>query len=207
LPRRPPLPQMLNKPYAAWSSARSECVPGGGVAARPSYDLRMVARRMTYDEWIQRQRERDPDWDRFVSEFEKVRGPKPKVPLLFDENMEAEVIAELRAVKDFRLNVGKRGSADQSVWNEARRLKAILVTADMDFWEDRKFPLAQSPGVIIVSGGSAQEKVEALAFAVGAWRIVENWRKVPNWLDGTKLKAHKSGLSGKHWDGETVVLI
>src|SRR5689334_22422653 len=129
----------------------------------------MVAKRISYEDWIERLRERDPGWDRWVRDFENTRGPKRKVPLLLDENMELEVVAELREVKDFRIIVGRRGASDEIIWSEARRLKAIIVTSDMDFWDDRKYPLPQSPGVLIVSGGSAAKKIEALAFAVGAW--------------------------------------
>jgi hypothetical protein len=42
-------------------------------------------------------------------------------------------------------------------------MHAILVTTDGDFWDDRNFPLAWSPGVIIISGQSASEKTYTFA--------------------------------------------
>jgi hypothetical protein len=63
----------------------------------------------SFDEWERKQRELDPDWDRSVRGFLKMRGPKRKVPLLIDENIEAEFVAELQTVKDFRVVVGKPG--------------------------------------------------------------------------------------------------
>ena len=171
------------------------------------YDRRMPARYKSVDEWERERREQDPDWDRFVRQFERIRGPKRKVPLLLDENIEAEFVDELRAVKDFRVAVGKPGASDSDLWNEARRSKAVLVTTDRDFWDDRKFPLAQSPGVIIVSGRSADDKLYSFTLAVVRWGIIENWRKVPFWLDGTKLKSSREEVNGKHWDGGLVVLL
>jgi len=167
----------------------------------------MPAKRKSFDEWEREQRERDADWDRLVREFQRMRGPKRKVPLLLDENLEAEFVDEVRAVKDFRVAVGPRGVGDETLWDEARRSKAILATADTDFWDDRKYPLAQSLGVIIVSGRLAEDKVHGFALAMGSWAIIENWRKVPFWLQGTKLKSSKEGVSGKHWDGTSVILI
>jgi predicted nuclease of predicted toxin-antitoxin system len=166
----------------------------------------MPSKYKSLDEWEREQRKLDPNWDRSVRAFQKMRGPKRKVPLLIDENIEAELIAELQAVKDFRVSVGRPRASDKQLWNEARHTRAILVTADMDFWDDRKFPLAQSPGVIIVSGRSADDKLYSLTLAMVEWDIVENWRRVPFFLDGSKLKSSREEVNGKHWDGTSVVL-
>jgi predicted nuclease of predicted toxin-antitoxin system len=165
----------------------------------------MSPSRKSFEEWEAEQRARDPNWDRFVKAFQQVRGPKRKVPLLMDENLEADFVAEIQAVDYLRVSVGKAGVSDETVWQHARRIKAVLVTADLDFWDDHRFALQQSPGVIIVAGKSAEEKVDSLATAFGLWGIAENWRKVPNWLDGCKIKASRAGITGKHWDGNTTI--
>jgi predicted nuclease of predicted toxin-antitoxin system len=165
----------------------------------------MPVRRITLAEWIEQQRARDPGWDRFVDDFIRARGPKRKVPLLLDENLEADLAAQLRTVDYLKVTIGWLQASDEMVWGEARRTKQVIVTTDEDFWNDRKYPLAQSPGVIIVAGRSAEEKVESLAVAFGLWNIDNNWRKVPYFLDGSKLKASAEGVSGKHWTGEEII--
>jgi Domain of unknown function (DUF5615) len=167
----------------------------------------MPGKQCSFDEWEREQRERDPDWDRYVREFEKIRGPKRKVPLLLDENLEAEFVRDLLTVKDFRVAVGTPGTSDDTLWDEARRSKAILVTSDMDFWDDRRFPIAQSPGVIIVAGRSADDKMYSFAFAVVSWGIIKHWRILPFWLRGIKLKSSREGVVGKYWDGGSVISV
>lgn len=164
-----------------------------------------MPRERSFEEWEQEQRDRDPGWDRFIRDFEKVRGPRRKVRLLLDENLEAEFIAEIRAVGDFRVTVGRPGLKDQALWDQARAMKAILVTTDGDFWDDRKYPLPLSPGVVIVSGQTASEKIYTFAVAMGSWDVTESWRKVPEWMQGIKLRANREGARGKYWDGTSVV--
>jgi predicted nuclease of predicted toxin-antitoxin system len=172
----------------------------------PVYDPAMPRER-SFEEWEQEQRERDPGWNRHIRDFEKARGPKRKVPLLLDENLEAEFVDDLRTVKDFRVTVGKPGIDDRALWDQARAMQAILVTTDGDFWDDRNFPLAQSPGVIIISGRSASEKTHTFAMAMVSWDVINTWRKVPGWLLGIKLRATQEDVRGKYWDGTSVVRV
>jgi predicted nuclease of predicted toxin-antitoxin system len=165
-----------------------------------------MPRQVPFDKWEHEQRRRDPEWDRSKLAFEKAHGPKRKVPLLLDENLEADFIDDVRTVKDFRVTVSNPGLSDQAVWEQARGMKAVLITADADFWDDRRFPLAQSPGVVIISGRSASEKAYTFAVAVVHWDIINIWRKVPFWLQGIKLRATREGVRAKYWDGTSVVL-
>jgi hypothetical protein len=128
-------------------------------------------------------------------EFEKIQGPKRKVPLLLDENLEAEFVRDLLTVKDFRVAVGTPGTSDDTLWDEARRSKAILVTSDMDFWDDRRFPIAQSPGVIIVAGRSADDKMYSFALAVVSWGIIKHWRILPFWLGASSSRVQEKESS------------
>ncbi len=157
----------------------------------------MPGKQRSFDEWEREQRERDPDWDRYVREFEKIRGPKRKVPLLLDENLEAEFVRDLLTVKDFRVAVGTPATSDDTLWDEARRSKAILVTSDMDFWDDRKFPIAQSPGVIIV-------QLRPRGGLVGHHQALANTALLAR---GIKLKSSREGVVGKYWDGGSVISV
>ena len=166
----------------------------------------MSSKRITLERWLELQRAADPQFDRKNEEFLRISGPRRKVPLLLDENLEAEFVAELRAVDYLKVTVSQPGIPDEAVWAEARKTKHVIVTADEDFWDDHRFPLAQSPGVIIVAGQNAEQKIESLATAFGIWPIRETWRLAPNFMDGLKLKASSTGVSGKYYvDGEIII--
>ena len=128
----------------------------------------MPTPRTTLDEWFETEQQRDPGLNRAIGHFMATQGPKRKVPLLLDENMEAEVLAELRGVSYLEVRVGRAGASDEMVWAEARRTRQAIVTTDNDFWDDYDFPLMQSPGLIIVGGRNADEKTKSLATAFGA---------------------------------------
>jgi len=162
-------------------------------------------RKKSYNEWEDEQPRRDPDWDRRVREVAKLPSTKRKVPLLLDENLEAQIVAELSAVRGFRVAVAPGETEDPKLWELARRTKALLVTCDLDFWNDRRYPLAQSPGVIIGRGKTASHKIESLAMAFGSWDIVGTWRRVPWWLEGVKVKASLSEVQANAWRDGVVV--
>ena len=166
----------------------------------------MPSKQITLEQWIAMQRAEDPQFDRHTDEFSRTTGPKRKVPLLVDENLEAAFVAELRAIDFMKVTVGQSGIPDEAVWATARRSKLVIVTGDEDFWDDRRFPLIQSPGVIIVAGSNAEQRIDSLATAFGIWSIKENWRRAPYFLDGSKLKASSTGVRGKHHlDGQLVI--
>lgn len=152
------------------------------------------------------QRARDPDFDRNAQEFFKTLGPKRKVPLLLDENLELDFVAELRSVDYLKISLARPGASDEMIWAEAQRTRQLIVTADEDFWDDHAFPLSKSPGVVILAGRTAEEKIECLAIAFAIWQIRANWRRAPYFLDGCKLKASTNGVIGKHiFDGQIVL--
>jgi len=165
----------------------------------------MPSKRITLDQWIDQQRAEDPQFDRHADEFARFTGTKRKVPLLLDENLEAEFVAELQSVEFLKVTISRPGISDEAVWAEARKAKQVIVTGDEDFWDGHRFPLAQSPGVIILAGRDAEQRIDSLATAFGVWSIKENWRRAPYFLDGSKLKASSTGVSGKHYfDGQVI---
>ena len=75
--------------------------------------------------------------------------------LYADSNVPREIIEHLRAqefdvlwiAEDEKL---RRERDDKFHYHEARKRGRILLTCDADFWNDRKFPLKDSPGVLIL---------------------------------------------------------
>lgn len=57
---------------------------------------------------------------------------------------------------------GWSGHDDSFHWQKARELSRTLVTCDLHFWDDQKFPLHDSAGVVILATGARQEWTNAL---------------------------------------------
>ena len=75
--------------------------------------------------------------------------------LYADSNVEQEIIRYL--IEEARFDVlavggdqNLRRREDEFHYQKARQLGRYLLTHDDDFWDDRRFPLRESPGVIII---------------------------------------------------------
>ncbi len=63
---------------------------------------------------------------------------------------------------------GNQNREDEFHWQKARQRNRILVTCNgKDFWNDRRYPLKDSPGVIVIDAGGTQdwEHVAILTYA------------------------------------------
>jgi predicted nuclease of predicted toxin-antitoxin system len=159
----------------------------------------------TFDEWEREQRASNPRWDAEIREIERLRGPRRKVPLLLDANLEEELVDGLNGVRDFRISVAGPREGDEAIWNHARREGRIIVTADEDFWNDRRFPLRDSPGVILLTGRTSEQKAYAFAVAVVHYQLIEWWRKLPGWTIAMKIRASSMGTTAKWREGGTTI--
>src|SRR5467141_656077 len=90
----------------------------------------------------------DTDVDAFLRNFPK----KPR--FLIDEDVDADFASYLRDKNYDAITVveaGMPGAQDETVWQRARRENRILVSRNKKhFWDDRRFPIDQSPGVAIL---------------------------------------------------------
>lgn len=92
------------------------------------------------------------------SELGSFRAAQAQGPLIYaDANVPAPLIGFMRA----RLHWDVLHVLDEPEWrratdvahfHRARDLRRTLLTLDHDFLEDRRFPLAVSPGVIVLNG-------------------------------------------------------
>jgi predicted nuclease of predicted toxin-antitoxin system len=175
-----------------------------------SVERRTIAdvRRKTFEKWQAEQRARYPGWDRYVRSFETVRGPKRKLPLLLDENLEEALRSELRSVGRFRVIERPPSTDDRALWQDAKKKSAVLVTSDSsDFWNDRKYPVHLSPAILILKGKTAEEKLFAFVLGLLTWRMEQVYRVDPSFMTTLKIKASAEGAPGKYWDGTSVVLV
>lgn len=91
------------------------------------------------------------------SELGPLRAAQARGPLVYaDANVPVPLVAFMR--DDLRWDVlhvvdepGWRRASDVAHFHRARDLRRTLVTFDHDFLDDRRFPPADSPGVIVLS--------------------------------------------------------
>ena len=148
--------------------------------------------------------------DREIKSFSQLRGPKRKVPIIFDENLKEELVETVRTLKkQFRIIELKKGADDSVIWQEGKRKKAVIVTSDAsDFWNDKKFPFHDAPLVIVLRSSSAEQKLVAFLRAILEWNVIENYRRVgPPGLKRLKIKASSEHTQAKWWNGTSLVTI
>lgn len=135
---------------------------------------------------------------------------RKKWRLYADNNVEREITDYLKEDAGFDvLAVGEdpklQHREDEFHYQKARQLGRYLLAHDDDFWDDRRFPLRHSPGVIIIPKNQHSMTKQ---FPVLLRKIVEidyNIDNGPRHLGGMKIRmtwdgmAYKAGLS----DGTT----
>ena len=62
--------------------------------------------------------------------------------------------------KRFKIEAMPRGVSDSLLWQTARRWRLLLMSADRDFWDDRAYPLRDSPGLFLLAGRTASDRLE-----------------------------------------------
>jgi predicted nuclease of predicted toxin-antitoxin system len=150
-----------------------------GLAGDPLKQMErlVVARRKSLDEWLEERRARDPNFDRDTLRILARRPPPRKIPLLCDESLEEELVADLRLVRDFKVVTLPAGRGDDFVWAQARQRGLVLLTADEDLYDDRRYPLRHSPRVIILRGSGTAQRTTALARLTAAWDLPTAWHQ------------------------------
>jgi predicted nuclease of predicted toxin-antitoxin system len=118
-----------------------------------------------------------------------------------DNNIESHIIDHLRGADFDVLAVsgrpGAQNSGDGFHYEQARQLDRYLLTHDDDFWDDRRFPLRQSPGVVILP---KDEEGQAKYFPVLLRKIIErdyNIDNGPRHLHGSKIRLTWDGMTHK----------
>ena len=112
-------------------------------------------------------------------------GKKPR--LYLDSNIPESVVANLKQAGVDCVHARQLGlerAADEAHWEEARRLKRYLVTCDLHFWDDRRYPLHESPGVVILDTGSKQDWSRSLTLLL---RFIDYLRSFTEGMDGGAL--------------------
>ena len=83
--------------------------------------------------------------------------PKRKIRIYCDANLPEKFVDELKEFKNFKVVCRAGVGDDEDHYVRARQQKAILITSDLDFWDDRRFPLKKSPGVVVIVGKTIRD--------------------------------------------------
>ena len=91
-----------------------------------------------------------------------------KARFLVDESMgaaAAKYLSENGYNTKYVGDVGLEGRSDEDVFAFAWKNERIIVTHDLDFLDDRRFPPHRNPGVMVVRPGSSRRDDYGLVFA------------------------------------------
>ncbi len=111
-----------------------------------------------------------------------------KLRFLADKGVPLELVEDLRSYSRFRVetvqDVGLTGNDDSELWQYCRKNKLWLLTTDEGFLDNRLFPLAQCPTVMIVPT-SYDKAVKSLAGF-----LEMTWDELISLFQGRKITAH-----------------
>ena len=96
----------------------------------------------------------------------------------------------------------RRQQDDRFHYRKAKELGRYLLTRDQDLWDDKKHPLAASPGVLIISTG---ELDIAKYLPVLLRKLIQETTPLsgPIKLDGVKVRMGTEGFTLKFIDQDT----
>jgi uncharacterized protein YllA (UPF0747 family) len=96
----------------------------------------------------------------------------------------------------------QRQEEDTFHYQNARKLRRYLLTYDSDFWNDQKFPLKESPGLVILD---AKDPSIDKYFPVLLRKLIQDYNLTSQalYLDGVKIKLSSKGIVIKMLDRDT----
>ena len=156
---------------------------------------------MKLSKYIESLENSDPGFKKGVKELSKITPPKRKVKLFLDRNIPGELKEAVKVSHVFRITgIAGENDSDEFIWNAAKSQNSIILSLDKgDFWNDKKFPLRESPGVILIA--SREQSVDVHIKALGRFLfgigIVGGIRKYPDFLKKSKYKISTMGFNHK----------
>ena len=162
--------------------------------------------RCTYDEWLARYPERDPD-------FASATAPpstKRKIRILLDEDVDglAESVGSRKRLRMERR--APKGASDDEVWRLAIQHNLAIVTGNKrDFWKEDKFPLVQSPGIVVVGGKNNVERLRSLDHILSQSWLLADVGSSPQAPRYTRIRAVPDGsvVTTEFWDAANDVIV
>jgi len=150
---------------------------------------------------------KDREWHEFPLDktLKMPRGPHKRLRFYADANVPEPIVVEFRAAGLSVLSARERGYArrsDQDLCQEARQHDRVLLTMDRDFWDDKKHPLQNSPGIIFLDlppdqFGKAVDGLARFYFLFAKYYPLD-------WWDNMKARVSEYGFSirMRTWEGK-----
>jgi predicted nuclease of predicted toxin-antitoxin system len=163
---------------------------------------------MKISEYLQKTYDEDPEFGKWLkNQWLSSSPPKRKIRIFADASLPEGFVDEVNNYKAFKL-VGKANNEkDPKIYKQAKRLKALLLTSDKDFWNDQVFPLSQSPGVVIIEGNNLKDVDYCFGYFLVYFGIIDAIRKIPTYPERMKFKISRKGFVIKNLDYHSKVNI
>jgi predicted nuclease of predicted toxin-antitoxin system len=135
----------------------------------------------------------EPDVRRAMRDFANMPTSHRKVRAYFDANIAMSVAERVRKklkwdVLSIQEQPDLRNRDDEFHYKNARKLGRIIFTLDKDFLDDRRFPLHESPGVVVVDAKPDDIDDIFHGISVASKTLTESYQKVPDFH--LKIKAY-----------------
>ncbi len=131
--------------------------------------------------------------------FKKVEG---KLKILVDENrLDEKLIKALKKIFNVKKAIKNKGLDDNNVmYQQAMKDSRVILTNDSDFWDDNKFPMNKTIGIINITTKDTDETIIALKKFFDKFGEMVGFARSCNdgyWI-GTKVKVQKKGFIWKY---------
>jgi len=155
---------------------------------------------MKLNEYLESLRKEDPEFDKWFKEnWIAWTPPKRKVKIFLDRNLPQELKNEIISYPKFKafeeVQTGRR--PDEDIYSYCYRTNLLILTLDKDFWDDKRFPLAKSPGVILIASSpnlSVSDCIESLAVFLVYFDLIGGIRRFPDFAKRMKFKISLKGF-------------
>ena len=154
---------------------------------------------MKFSEYIESLEKSDPGFKEGFKEFSKITPTKRKVRLFLDRNIPEGLKEGLKTYAPLKvIGIAGENDPDEFIWGTAKRKRAIIISLDKgDFWNDTKFPLRESPGVILLASREQSIDVQITALSRFLGIVIAGIRIHPDFLKKSKYRISTSGYVQK----------
>ncbi len=134
-------------------------------------------------------------------EYQCYKTTNGKLKILVDENiLNEKFIKVLRKKFNVKKAIKNRGLDDKNVmFGQAKKDFRVILTKDNDFWNDNKFPMNKTTGIIIITTQDIDKSIIALKKFLHTLDVegYDFSRSCNHWWNGIKVRIRETGYTIK----------